>query len=264
MRIVGSATIDKADVRDVATVIDALNPQWGGMPYPPLALCEAAAVGIGPKPVFSLHTEPQTAVFGRNLSASVKVIADRQKGYDEEIALAVTPAKMGLPAGITAAVKPIPKGALSVEITFTADNQPALSEYTAAIEATLKKGTQTHTQSATGIGLKIEEPFHVTVAPAGMLMRKGLAKLKVSVQRNPAFKGEIAIRLSSLPKGLTAKKTKLPANVSETKIEVAAADDAAAGHERGQCRWRGEGGRRQRQPAPVTGLTIVVAAAPVK
>jgi hypothetical protein len=217
-----------------------LKTDLGGMPYPPEALISATAVGIAPPAPFNLRTEPAELVFGRNLSATVKVIAERQKGFDEEIALSVVPIerapkpgttpKHPLPPGLTAALKPIPKGASSVDITFSADNQPQLAEFTAVLEGTLKKGNQPHVQPAPGVALKLEEPFHLSIAAVtGKLARKGQLKLKVTAQRNPAFKGEITLACSSLPKGIKALPAKLAAGVTEQEVVLSAAPDAAVG-----------------------------------
>jgi hypothetical protein len=239
IRIVGSARIRNADFQTSATVIDALKTDLGGMPYPPESLTVGTALGIAPPAAFALRTEPAELVFGRNLSATVKVIAERQKGFDEEIALAIVPvetevkpapAKPALPAGITAALKPIPKGASSVEITFAADNKAALAEFTTVLAGTLKKANQPHAQPAPGLALKLEEPFHLSVvAEAARLPRKGNVKLRITARRNPAFKGEVAIACLQLPKGVTAAPAKVAAGATEQQIVLSATPDAALG-----------------------------------
>lgn len=240
MRIVGAGRVRNADFQTVATVTEELKTELSGLPYPPESLATATACGIAPAASFSLRTEPAELIFGRNLSAKVKVIAERQKGFDEEIALSIVPsekptnppkpAKHLLPPGITAAIKPIPKGASSVEIAFSADNQPALAEFTTVLEGTLKKGNQTHMQPAPGIALKLEEPFHISVAPAsGKLPRKGQLHLKVTAKRNPAFNGEISLACAQLSKGITASTAKLAAGKTEQELVLSATADAAAG-----------------------------------
>jgi len=237
IRIVGSARVDNRDFQASAGISDELRTEMAGMPYPPLALTEALALGIEPHPSFTLRTEPAEIVFGRNLSATVKVIAERQKGFDEEIALAVvTPetaakkAKQPLPAGIAAALKPIPKGASSVDITFSGETRAALGDFTAVLVGTLKKGNATITQPAPGIGLKLEPPFELSVQPVvGKISRKGILKLRVAARRNPAFKGEIAVRLSYLPKGVAAAPAKISAGSSNLELPLTAAPDAATG-----------------------------------
>jgi Bacterial pre-peptidase C-terminal domain len=240
IRIVGTGRVRGADFQANATISEQLTNELSGMPYPPESLAMAAAFGIAPAAPFTLRTEPAELLFGRNLSGTVKVIAKRQKGFDEEIALAIVPSekettppsppKHLLPTGITAALKPIPKGASSVEIAFSADNQPALAEFTTVLEGTLKKGNQTQTQPAPGVALKLEEPFHISVAAAsGKLPRKGQLRLNVSAKRNPAFPGEITLACSQLPKGITASSAKLAAGKTEQELILSATAEAAAG-----------------------------------
>jgi hypothetical protein len=240
IRIVGSARVRNADFQTSATIIEALKANFGGMPYPPESLASATALGIGPSAPFVLRTEPAELTFGRNLSSTLKVIAERQKGFDEEIALAIAPhdaeptppakPKDPLPPGITAALKPIAKGASSVEITFTADNQAALAEFTTVLSGTLTKAKQPHVQPAPGIALKLEEPFHVAVASeSGKLSRKGQVKLKVTALRNPAFKGEITLACSQLPKGIKSTSAKVAPGATQQELVLSAASEAAVG-----------------------------------
>lgn len=240
IRIIGTARVRNAEFQTSAAITQSLKTSLGGMPYPPESLATATAIGIGAPGVFALRTEPAELVFGRNLSAKVKVIADRQKGFDEEIALAIVPpepeptppqpAKHPLPAGITAALKPIPKGARSVEVTFAADNQAALAEFTTVLAGTLKKANQVHTQPAPGIALRLEEPFHLSVvAETAKLPRKGSVKLKITARRNPAFKGEITLACSQLPKGVKSAPAKFAPGATQQELVLSATPEAAPG-----------------------------------
>jgi hypothetical protein len=156
IRIVGSPEHSEATV--IAQTTEAVKTQLGGMPYPPLGLCADLALVAGPRPNFTLRAEPGELVLTPDRPATLKLIADRQKGFDEEIALAVSPEKKALPPGVTASVKPIAKGATSTEITFTASGQAASTVATVVLVGTLKKGNQAITAPAPGIGLSIERP----------------------------------------------------------------------------------------------------------
>ena len=80
------------------------------------------------------------------------------------------------------------------------------------------------------MALKLEEPFHLSVAAvSGKLARKGQLKLKITARRNPAFKGEITLACSSLPKGIKALPAKLAAGATEQELVLSAAPDAAVG-----------------------------------
>jgi hypothetical protein len=156
IRIVGSPEHSESTL--AAQTTEAVKLQLGGMPYPPLALCTDLALVAGPRPSFTLHTEPSEIVLTPDHPATLKLIAARQKGFDEEITLTVTPEKKGLPPGVTIGIKPIAKSATVTEITFTATAKAASTPATVVLVGTLKKGNQTITQPAPGIGLTIERP----------------------------------------------------------------------------------------------------------
>ena len=98
------------------------------------------------------------------------------------------------------------------------------------LEGTLKKANQALTEPTPGIALKLEEPFHLKVAvDSPHLVRKGQVKLKITAERNPAFKGEISLACSQLPKGIKVPPVKLAAGKSEQELVVSASPEAAAG-----------------------------------
>ncbi|MGE3313902.1 MAG: hypothetical protein AB7O26_02215 [Planctomycetaceae bacterium] len=230
VRVVGVGKNGETAIQVAATVNDALKAQWNNMPWQPMALAESVAVGVGPKPNFTLKTEPAAVVFGRNLKTTFKVVAQRNAGFTEEIALAITPEKTGLPPGVTAEIKPIAKDANEAVVTLTANDKVPLGDFTGVFVATLKKDKDTHTQPVPGIGLSLQEPFKLTIdAGAAKVARKGQLAVKVKVERNPAFTGEIVLAFQNLPKGVTVPEAKIPADKTELEIALAAKDDAQTG-----------------------------------
>jgi hypothetical protein len=123
-----------------------------------LGLCTDLGLIAGPRPNFTLHTEPSEIVLTQDQPVTLKLVAERQKGFDEEIAVAVSPAKKGLPPGVAVSVKPIGKGANSTEIKITADGKAAPNVATVVVVGTLKKGNQVFTEPAPGIELNIQRP----------------------------------------------------------------------------------------------------------
>src|SRR6185295_10166741 len=152
IRIVGEAQAGSARYRAVATVTDAQKAAFNGLATPPPVLSQSVAVGISPPPSFTLRTDMPEIVFGKDLSATVKVSVARVGDFAEQIALAVqvpTPAQppaAGLPVGVTAAVKPIAKGQNDVEIVFSATTQAPLGKFSVVLAGTGKKGNETVVQ----------------------------------------------------------------------------------------------------------------------
>lgn len=229
-KIVGTAKVGNADVAQVATVAPALTASLSGLPWPPQNLVSSFVVGVSPKAVISLKAEPAELVFGKDLSATVKVKVERQEKFDEAITIAVTPAQNGLPAGITAAVKPIAKGTNEIDIVLTANAQAPLGEFTAVLTGAINQNNVNTTQPVPGITLRLRSPFDVAVKlDADKVARGGTLKGKVTIDRNPAFKGPIALALQNLPKGVTAAPATVAEGAAEAEIVLTVAADAAQG-----------------------------------
>jgi hypothetical protein len=234
IRVVGTAKVGEATVEVPGTVDAAVKTANAAMPFAPAVVSRDMALAVSPAIPIVLKAEPAEIILGQSLAASVKVIATRQAMYDEDITLALatfgTPPQTGLPPGLTAAVKPIAKGTNEVEIVFTATAAAPVSDYTAVLIGTLKHGNETHTVSVPGIMLKMQAPM--TIAAAAVepkIVKGGMQKVKVTVQRNPAFKGPVTLTFQNLPKGVTAAAAMLTPEQNEVEVVLTAAADAAVG-----------------------------------
>ena len=230
VKIVGKANIGGTDVTDAADIGGVLKARFANMHYPPLTLGTAVAASAAPANGLVLKVEPSEIVFGKDLSAKVKLIAERSQGLEEAVTVAVFPAQDGLPPGVTAAVKNIDKGANEVEIVFSANAQAPLGDFSGAMQGTLKQGDKTVVQTAPAIRLKLQAPMAVAAdVGGGKIARGGELAVKVKVQRNPAFAGPVTLTFQNLPAGVTAAPTMLPADASEIDVKLTAAADAAQG-----------------------------------
>jgi hypothetical protein len=230
VQITGSARIGESDFKTTASVTGALRGQWSNTTLVPGAVQESVALAVAPAAKLVLRTEPAEIVFGKELRATVKVIAERGEGIDEQIQLAVTPQQNGLPGNVAAELKPIEKGQNEIEIAFNGNANAPLGPFTAVLVATHKKGNDTVTATTPGIGLRLEPPLGITASvPEPKLARGGQLKFKVAVQRNPAFTGEVKLTLDKLPAGVTAAEVVVPADQKEAEVTLAAAADAAQG-----------------------------------
>lgn len=230
VRIAGTSQSGATQYQAIATVTDAQKAAFSGLPVPPPALAQMVAIGVSPAPLFVLKTDKPEIVFGKSLSASVKVVATRQANFGEDIALAVQPAQNGLPPGITAAVKPIAKGTNEVEIVFSANPQAPLGQFSAVLLGTGKLGNVTAVQPIPALFLKLDNPFALKTDFAGGALAKGQTlKVKVIVDRNPAYTGPITLAFQNLPKGVTAAAAMIAAGQNEAEVVLTAAADAAVG-----------------------------------
>ncbi len=229
VKVIGTAKVGEADVTDVADFTGALRGRMANMRYPPSSLANLVAAAVAPAPGFTWVAEPAEVVFGKDLSTTVKLKAARAEGFDEAVTVALQPAQNGLPAGITAAVKNIDKGANEVAITFAANNQAPLGDFTAGLLGTLKQKDKTVTQPA-AIRLKLQPPLSVAADAGGAkLARGGELVVKVKAARNPALSAPVTLTFQNLPKGVTAAAAMLAADASEADVKLTAAADAAQG-----------------------------------
>jgi hypothetical protein len=231
VRIAGSAQSGTAQYQAVATVTDAQKAAFNGLTVPPPFLAQSVAIGVNPAPLFVLKTDKPEIVFGKDLSASVKVLSAKIAGFDEEIAVAVLPpAPAGLPPGVTAAVKPIAKGTNEIEIVFAANAQAPLGNFSAVLTGTGKQGNNTSVQPIPALSLSLRPPFALKPDFAGGNLAKGQTlKVKIVAERNPAYAGPITLTFQNLPKGVTAAAAMIPAGQNEVEAVLTAAADAAAG-----------------------------------
>jgi hypothetical protein len=231
VRIAGTAQSGTVQYQAIATVTDAQKGAFSGLTVPPPFLSQSVAIGVNPAPLFILKTDKPEVVFGKDLSASVKLLSTKVAGFDEEIAVAVLPpAPAGLPPGVTAAVKPIAKGTNEVEIVFAANAQAPLGEFSAVLTGTGKLGNNTSVQPIPALSLSLRPPFALKPDFAGGNLAKGQTlKVKIVAERNPAYAGPITLTFQNLPKGVTAAAALIAAGQNEAEVVLTAAADAAAG-----------------------------------
>ena len=226
--VVGTARIGEADVIVPAEIGGVLKARNNAMRWTPSLLSKSVAASSTTAPGFSWRVEPPVAVFGKDLSAKVKLIATRAAGFEEGVVVAVTPPQNGLPAGVTVAVKNIDKGQTEAEIVISANNQAPLGEFTAGLTGTLKQGDKTAVQGL-AIRLNLAAPMTIKLDPGTTKITKGgEAVVKASVERNPAFAGPVNVTLQNLPAGITAAPAMIAADQTTIEIKLTAAADAVA------------------------------------
>ena len=228
IKITGTARIGDADVVVPAEIGAVLKTRNGNMRWAPQHLADYIAVAAAPAPGFSWRAEPSEVVFGKDLSAKVKLIGMRAAGFEEAVAVAITPPQNGLPAGITIAVKNIDKGQTEAEITISGNNQAPLGDFTAGLTGTLKQGDKTAVQGL-ALRLKLAAPMTIKLDPAGgKIAKTGELVVKATIERNPAFAGPVNVTLQNLPAGVTAAPAMIAADQTSVDIKLTAANAAAA------------------------------------
>lgn len=230
IHVVGKAKIGEAAIEQTASLEPGLRTRWSAAKTVPPFAERDVAFTVTPAGKLSLRVEPAEVVFGKELKAKVKIVAERGEGIDEAITLATEPAQNALPANITIAVKPIEKGKNEVELELTATENAPLGAFTLVLAGTHKKGNDSTPAWTPGVGLWLEAPFQLTVNGDAKELAKGAELMvPVQVQRNPAYQGEIKLTLDKLPKGVTAAEVVIPADKNEGSLVLKAAADAMPG-----------------------------------
>jgi len=162
VRIIGTATIAKKTVTDVADINAALKALSAGYPFPAPTLRSELMAAVAPPAPFAATVEPQTVSIPKGKKATVKIKLTRGKDITEAVALAIPtvprrdPQKIGLPPGLTVAVKPVPKGQNEVQLVISANAKVPKGAFTIVLTATHKKGKATVTQSVPGILVEVK------------------------------------------------------------------------------------------------------------
>lgn len=162
IRIIGTATIGKSTVKATADVAAAIKSISGGYPYPTKTLNESLVAAAAPAAPFALTTSTNTLNIPRGKNAKVTIKLTRTKPITEQVNLVLpkppkkNPKRLGLPPGLSVAVKPIAKGKNEVTIVVTASKKAPKGSYTVTILAQHKKGKATITQRVPSVVVNVQ------------------------------------------------------------------------------------------------------------
>ncbi|HVK11280.1 MAG TPA: hypothetical protein VM597_21095, partial [Gemmataceae bacterium] len=256
VRVLAKATINGKEVSKLVTVSDVVKAGLNGLPFPPREMLTSVGVAVTGPPLFDVAVKLPKDVT-RGVAANVTVTAKRADGFADEIQLAA----VNLPANVTLAAKPIPKGATEVTFPLTVAAAVNPGPLTLTLRAAAKPGGKDfayYSAPATTTVVaapdkkaepkvepkkaeakkaepkkaepKKEAPFGVRAEPTTLTLKVGQkAKLKVIVTRKGDFKGPVDVEVKNLPANVTAAKATVAADKAEVEIELAAAFAAAAG-----------------------------------
>jgi hypothetical protein len=227
--LAGEATIDKQPVRQLVNVRLPVSQSLANLPFPPRNLHTQIALGVRERAPATLiaRLDQNGVVLG--LPIAVKLIAERDKGFNEDI---VFNPVGGLPPGMAApALKSIAKGQKEVTIQLTLPPKTPVGQLVLVFSGKAKQGGKEFPVHALPLVLDVGTlPFELKVTPTPLkLMAGDKAKLKITATRKGGYKGPIAVELRSLPAKVTAAKGTVAMGQDEVELEISAAADAAAG-----------------------------------
>jgi hypothetical protein len=227
--VVGEATINKEVVHTVINVRPSVSQSLANLPFPPRHLVSEIALAVRERSPFSLiaRLEHDGAVAG--LPATIKLIVERDKGFDAEIVL--TP-PTGLPPGVAMpALKPIAKGQNEMLIQLPLPPKTPLGQFLLTFTGKAKQAGKDFAVLAAPLAIDvIAVPFELSVAPAPVKVKPGeTVKLKVTAVRKGGYNGPIGLEVRNLPAKVTAAKSSIAMGQTFIEVEISAAADTAPG-----------------------------------
>lgn len=227
LQVQGKASINGKDVVRTATITEVVKQSMNGLVFPPREMLHSIAVAVTDQPLFTLTVKATSADILRGVPANLTITAQRAAGFTDEIQLAPT---LGLPATITVAAKPIPKGANEVQFPLTAAATAPVGPIALTLKGTTKAAGKDYAYYSASANLTIILPVEVKTAVPMLALKPGeKQKLKVTITRKGDYKGPVDVEVKNLPANVTAPKVTIAADKTDAEVELSAAANAAVG-----------------------------------
>jgi len=190
---------------------------------------DRAAVAVTQALPYTIRAIQPNAPLVRNGSMELKIIADRNEGFENPIAIRT----LYNPPGVsTNQSRSIPKTESEALIPITANGGARLGEWKIVLLGRTSMGgaVETSTQLVT---LNIVEAFFDIKIPTITTVQGSSAELVVNLEHRTPFEGEAELQLVRLPPGVSAEKVKIAAGAESAVFALTIAPDARVGRHRG-------------------------------
>jgi hypothetical protein len=224
--VMAKGVADGKPVVAFASTEAMVRAQMAGLRHPPPEWLRGVAVGVLPRPPVSLAAlwERSEAVAG--LRNKLVVVATRDPGFDGEIALSVE----GLPAGVTAAAKPVTAGQIAATLDFTLNDRVGLGSYPFTVVGRTRSGPRQFTAHLLSPPLVVARPFDLKVDPNPLPIERGRsATLTVTAHRKGGYTGPIGLELRNLPADVTSGRATIAVDVNSAILTLTATAAAPLG-----------------------------------
>jgi len=226
LRVTARATIGGKEVSKLASVQDLVKQGFNNLAFPPREMLTSIGAAVTDKPLFDLTVKLASPDVIRGVPAMLTVSAKRADGFAEQIDLQ----PIALPPNVTAAVKPIPKGANEVQFPLTAAANAALGPARLTFRGAAKHTGKDFAYYTAPASANVSLPVDVKAEPSPLTLKVGQKeKLKITITRRGDYKGPVDVEVKNLPANVTAPKVTVAADKTTAEIELTAAANAAIG-----------------------------------
>jgi hypothetical protein len=178
------------------------------------------------KAPFKVRIEEPPVPLVRGGSMTLKVIAEKAEGFDEEIAVQVLQNPPGVNSSIS--VK-IPKGQTEALIPINAAGNAAIATTPIAVRASATVGNGTVETCTPFVPLRVEEMYLKFEFQAAAANQGTEARLIIKVTKQKDFEGEATVKLVGLPAKATAEDLTLTKDTQELVFTINTAADTPNG-----------------------------------
>lgn len=225
LKVMAKAMVNGKEIAKPVTVADQVRAGLNGLPFPPREMLASIGVAVTDKPHFSLAVKLANADLIRGVAGTITVTATRTAGFADEIQLA----PVTLPANVTIAAKPIPKGAKEVQFPVTVAAAGALGPLQLSFRGTTKTAGKDYAYYSSSASANVVLPVDVSGTPSPLMLKVGQkVKLTIKILRRGGYKGPVDVEVKNLPANVTAPKVTIAADKTTAEVELTATTKAAA------------------------------------
>jgi hypothetical protein len=227
--LVAEATIDKDQVKQLASVRTAVSQSLANLPFPPRNLYTQIAVGVREPDPFVLIARLDQNGCVPGLPANLTLLVQRGPGFDGEITLN-PPA--GLPPGVAVPKMPtIAKGKKEVKVKLDLPAAVPPGQYFVLFSGKGKQSGKDYTVAALPVVLDVnKQPFELETDQARVTLAAGSkTKIAITAIRKGGYDGPINVEVKNLPAKVKANTGTIAKGQNTIDLELTAAADAAEG-----------------------------------
>ncbi len=178
---------------------------------------------------FRLRIEQPKAPLVRDGVKNLKVIAERDEGFNESIRIYTLYNSPGVSSNRSLSIV---KGKSEAIIPLTANGNAQTGDWNITVVGELNSGGRVYAATPFAT-LTVAEPYFDMKVPAVNAKQGESVELTVELSQRNAFEGEAELKLVRLPPGVTAEPVRVGKEANTAKFKLAIAADAKVGRHRG-------------------------------